>query len=84
MAEGQQTKPMIGNHEAGGVRDRLGNPQPFFPRALPSANMPELGMAPGKLGTGGHGGQDDLAEALVGPHPVEGRHVCLRQSTACR
>ena len=30
LAEGQQTDPVIGPHEACGMRHRLGNPQPFF------------------------------------------------------
>ena len=31
-------------------------------------------MAHGEVGTGLHGGQDDLPEALMTPRPVEGRH----------
>jgi hypothetical protein len=31
-------------------------------------------MAPGEVGTGEHGGHDDLTEALVAPRPIEGRH----------
>ena len=40
LSEGQQTKPVIGTHQAPGVRHRLGNPQRFFPEGMPSANMP--------------------------------------------
>jgi hypothetical protein len=31
LAEGQQTKPVIGTHKARGVRHRLGNLERFFP-----------------------------------------------------
>src|SRR2546422_11101448 len=31
-------------------------------------------MACGERGTGEHGGQEDLTEALVAPRPLEGRH----------
>ena len=31
-------------------------------------------MAPGEVGTGDHGGQGSLPEALVAPRSVEGRH----------
>ena len=74
LAEGQQTDPPRGKHEAGGVINRLGNPQPFFPEGTALSERAQLGMAPGEAGTGDHGGQDDLTEALVAPRPVEGRH----------
>ena len=32
-----------------------------------------LGMAAGEVGTGRHGGQDNLPQALVAPPPVKGR-----------
>ena len=53
---------------------RLGNPQPFFPEGPALGEHAQLGMAPGELGTGVHGGQDDLTEALAAPRPVEERH----------
>ena len=56
------------------MSDRLGNPQPFFPEGPALGERAQLGMAPGEPGTGEHGGQEDLAEALVAPRPVEGRH----------
>jgi hypothetical protein len=31
-------------------------------------------MTPGEIGTGDHGGQDDLTEALAAPRPIEARH----------
>jgi hypothetical protein len=31
-------------------------------------------MARGEVGTGEHGGQEDLHEALVAPRPIEERH----------
>ena len=74
LAEGQQTDPPRGQHEAPGVSHRLGNPQPFFPEGPALGERAQLGMAPGEVGTGEHGGQDDLTEALVAPRPVEGRH----------
>ena len=74
LAEGQQTDPPRGHHEARGVSHRLGNPEPFFPEGTALGERAQLGMAPGEVGTGGHGGQEDLAEALVAPRPVEGRH----------
>ena len=54
--------------------NRLGNPEPFFPEGTALGEHAQLGMAPGELGTGVHGGQDDLTEALVALRPVEGRH----------
>ena len=39
LAEGQQTDPVIGIHEAPGVSNLLGNPEPFFPEGGP-ANVP--------------------------------------------
>ena len=56
------------------MSNRLGNPQPFFPKGPALGERAELGMAPGEPGTGAHGGQDDLTEALAAPRPVEGRH----------
>ena len=53
---------------------RLGNPEPFFPEGTALGEHAQLGMAPGEPGTGGHGGQDDLTEALAAPRPLEGRH----------
>ena len=61
-------------HEAPGVRNRLGNPEPFFPEGTALGEHAQLSMAPGEPGTGGHRGQDDLTEALVAPRPLEGRH----------
>ena len=60
-----------------GVIDRLGNPEPFFPVGAALSERAQLGMAPGEPGTGVHGGQDDLTEALVAPCPLEGRHGLL-------
>jgi hypothetical protein len=54
------------------VSDRLGNPQPFVPESPALRKRAQLGMAPGEVGTGEHGGQDELTEALVAPRPVEG------------
>ena len=73
LAEGQQTDPPRGIHQARGVSNRLGNLEPFFPEGPALGERAQLGMAPGEVGTGEHGGQDD-AEALAAPRPVEGRH----------
>ena len=54
--------------------DRLGNPQPFFPKGTTLGEHPQLGMAPGEPGTGEHRGQVGLTEALAALRPVEGRH----------
>ena len=60
--------------QARGVLHRLGDPQPFVPEGPALGERPQLGMAPGEVGTGEHGGQDGAAEALAAPPPVEGRH----------
>ena len=52
----QQTDTPIGILEAPGVNNRLGNPQPFFPKAMPRSERAQLGMALGEVGTGQHGG----------------------------
>ena len=74
LAEGQQTNPPRGKHEASGVSHRLGNPQPFVPEGTALGEHAQLGMAPGEVGTGEHSGQENIAKALVAPCPVEGRH----------
>ena len=56
------------------MRHRLGNPQPFVAEGAPLTEGAQFGMAPGKPGTGLHGGQDHLAKALTASHPVESRH----------
>ena len=60
-----------GKHQACGVSHRLGNPEPFFPEGSALGERAQLGMAPGEVGTGVHGGQADLTEALVAPRTVE-------------
>src|SRR4029453_2407760 len=61
-------------HEAPGVRNRLGNPQPFLPEGPALGEQAKLSMAPGEPGIGGHRGQDDLTKALMALPPLEGRH----------
>ena len=58
-----------------GVIHFLSNPEPFFPEGPALGKRAQLGMAPGEVGTGGHGGQDDLAEALAALRPVESCHT---------
>ena len=56
LAEGQQTDPVIGPHEAAGVRHRFGNLQPFFPKTTALSEHPPLGMARGEESPGLRGG----------------------------
>ena len=66
------------------MSDRLGDPQPFFPEGPALGERAQLGMAPGKRGTGEHGGQEDLTEALMRRAPSRDATVCPRQSIARR
>src|SRR5215831_17577351 len=77
LAEGQHADAPTGKHEAGGVIDRSSNMQPFFPEAHSFSERAQLGMARGKPGTGKHGGQDDLTEALAVPRTRERGHGLL-------
>jgi hypothetical protein len=52
----------------------LSNPQPFFPESPALGERAQLGVAHGEPGTGVHGGQENPAEALVAPCPLEGHH----------
>jgi hypothetical protein len=52
----------------------LGELEPFIPEGVALGERAQLGMAPGEPGTGDHGGQDGLTEALVAQRPIEGRH----------
>ena len=54
-----------------GVRNRLGNPQRFFPEGSALSEHAQLGLARSEPCTGVHGGQENRAEALVPPRPVE-------------
>ena len=73
-AEGQETDPAIGKHEAGGVSNRLGNPEPFFGEGTALGERAQLGMTHGESATGEHSGQEELTVALVATYPVEKRH----------
>ena len=53
---------------------RLSNPEPFFSEGYPLGKRAQLGIAPDKVGTGEHGGQDKIPKALAAPRAVEGRH----------
>ena len=66
------------------MSNHLGNPEPFFPNNSALGEHAQLGMAPGEDGTGEHGRQVDLIEALVAPRPFEWRHGPLGQSIARR
>jgi hypothetical protein len=82
VAEGHQTEPVIGPREAVGVRQRLGNLQPFFPQCPPLSKRAEFGMAHGQPGTGEHRRRDSLTEEIVALGPAEGRHG-LPEADAC-
>ena len=60
------------------MRNRLGNPQPFFSEGPAFSEHAEFGMAPGKPGTGLYGGEECPVEELVAPHPLEGLHDLLK------
>src|SRR6266545_3773765 len=53
--------------------NRLGNLEPFIPDRPARGERAEFSMASGEVGTGEHRG-DQLTEALVALHPVEGCH----------
>ena len=78
LAERQPTDPPRGMHQAPGVRNRLGNLEPFFAEGTALGEHAQFSMAHGEPGTGGHGGQGINAEALVAPRPLKGRHgLCV-------
>jgi hypothetical protein len=56
------------------VVNRLGNPVSLFPQGNTLSERAQFAMAQGKMGTGGHGGHEDLTEALIAPNPIEGHH----------
>ena len=64
---------MIGIHEAPRVINFLSNPEPFFAEGPALDERAQLGMAPGEVGTGEHGGQVDLTKAFAAPNTLEGR-----------
>src|SRR5688500_6067067 len=72
LAEGQLTNLARGIHEARGVSHHLRNPQPFFSKGPALSECAQLSMALGEVGTGEHGGQEGLAEALVAPCTLKG------------
>jgi hypothetical protein len=72
LTEGEQPDPVIGPHEAAGVRHCLGDPQPFFPRGTPLSEPAQFGMAGGEKGTGLHRGQVSLPEVFTALCTAEG------------
>jgi hypothetical protein len=66
-AEVEHADTPIGNHQAGGMIDCLGNVQPFLADGHPLGKRPHLRQAKGQLGTRVHGGKDGLTQALVAP-----------------
>lgn len=60
------------------MRNGLGNLEPFVSAGPAFGEQTELGMVPGKLRTGVHGGQEHLAQALVALYAFEGRHGALQ------
>src|SRR5262249_61052588 len=75
LVEGQQTEPPRGNHETIGVIGRFGDPETFFPQGTALSECTQFGMAPGKPGTGDHGGDENLPKPPINPHPPARRHV---------
>ena len=73
LEKGQLTDPRRGKHQAAGVRSGLGNPQPFFHEGTALGEQAQLGLALGQVGTREHRGQENHAEALAAPCPVEKR-----------
>jgi hypothetical protein len=74
LAERQPTDGPRGQHQAHEVIHDLRNPEPFVSESTALGEQAQLGMAPGELSMGGHGGQANLAEALVAPRLLEDRH----------
>jgi hypothetical protein len=56
------------------VVDRLGDPEPFFPDGTAFGKHAQFSIAPGKEGTGEHGGRVGETETLAAPLPVKERH----------
>jgi hypothetical protein len=54
--------------------NRLSNLEAFVPGGTALSERAQLSMTPGKPDAGDHSRQDNLAEALVAPRPIEGRH----------
>jgi hypothetical protein len=65
---------MRGIHEARGLRNRCGHPEPFVPEGLALREPPQFAIAPGEVGPGGHDGHVDLTEAFVVRRAIEERH----------
>ena len=82
LAQGQQTDPPRGLHQAPGVSNRLCNLEPFFPEGPALSERAQLGMAPGEEGTGKHGRQVRKAETLVAPRPID-EHRGLPEVVDC-
>ena len=74
LAEGQETDPIRGPHEAAGVRHCLSNLQPFFPEPPALSEHAQFTMTGGEVGQGLHRGHIGLPEALPALGTVEGRN----------
>src|SRR5262249_41373508 len=74
LAEAQQTEPPIGIHKIKGVRNCLGNPQPFISEDTALSECAQLGMTHSESGPGGYRWRNNVPEALVAPLPIEESH----------
>jgi hypothetical protein len=54
------------------VRDRLSNPEPFFPKGPALSERAQLGMARGEVRMGDHGRQEGEAKTLAALRTLEG------------
>ena len=68
--------PHEAHYQAHGVLDRLGNPEPFFPEGLPSANVPSSAWHQASQARESTAGRMSLTEALVAPRPSRDATVC--------
>ena len=78
LTEGERPASPRGEHEAGGVRKLLGNPEPFFPTGLTLNESPHLSVTHSAIGTGLHRGRHDLAKMLVAPCSLQGGDRLLK------
>src|SRR5262249_42442565 len=68
---GRADRPPGSKHETREMRNRFGRLEPFVPEGTALSEGAQLGMAGGEAGTGLHGGQEALPEALAARRTVE-------------
>jgi hypothetical protein len=67
LAEGEQADRLTSEHQARGVIERLGHPEPFVAEGIALGERAQLGMTYDEADTGAHGGRDEVTEALAAP-----------------